>query len=598
MSVMDKEAFGSPAAPEEGNPDEGLLRQILPRRPDDAIAALRLHMAEEDYELALGSGDAGSAATTPTLRQTPGKTARGIEELSQATHMHADRHRRHQQDQHARQQHSQHGIPLHAAAAHNDTSRDGSYVGLRSAKSLSETEPRYEGAVNNSPVQVRHGQEIVANEQGLPPLLPIGPAGLYAVPSGRLSRQVVQRSDGSIVVPRRNSSSRRSRQAERSASPGPSKLRPRDDAGRGLWEHPPTRAEIEAAKKILQQFVMNEGGYGGPGAPRASKKPQRGVVQEEELEGQEAVTRTVATPPPAQQPRRVIRGGSDIEDEGDGKHGRRIEGHYQVVRMDEDHNAVYCGGRTGATAGHGHDHPMADDDVVEQQNLTEARQPRGASGAGESSPETRSPVLDHLRLYSDAAPSPIIQDGRPYTAHDFRSFDGDDVSVADSHHSYHHEDDYGHAHHASNGHRRGYSNDYGVPSIIQHPSTMASGGHEPADYYRQRQPSSPQPDRELHKMFSREPPPRVTSIRSGVSASRRSGGTSMTGGSRMLDFFGPSLFRVVLRSPTTVHQLRKYCESRFCSENIEFLQHVSSPSLARVRRSMSPTHLDIHIPGW
>ncbi|KLU84445.1 hypothetical protein MAPG_03487 [Magnaporthiopsis poae ATCC 64411] len=585
MSVMDKEAFGSAAVPEERNPDEGLLRRILPQRSRDAIAALRLHMAGEDDELALGSVDASSATATAALRQAPARAARGIEDLSQAMHMHDDRHRRHHQDQHARQRQSQYGVPLHAGTAHKDASKDGSYLGHLSAKRRSGMVSRFEGTVSNSPVQVRHRQEIVANEQGLPPFLPIGPAGFSGESSRRLSRQVVQRSDGSIVVPRRDSSSRPSRRAERSASPGPSKLRPRDDTGRGLWEHPPTRAEIEAAKKILQQFVMNGGGDGSPAAPRTPKTPRRGVVQEEEEEedGQGTLTRTAATPP-ARRPRRVIQDESDFEDEGDGKHIPLIGGNYQVVHMDEDHHAVHCGGRTGATAGHEHDHPMANDDVFESRNTAEAGQPRGAPGAGESSPERRSPVLDHLRLYSDAAPSPIIPDDRTYSAYDFRSFDGgsvgdDGISVADSQHSYNHEDDYGHAHHASNGHRRGYSDDYGVPSILQRPSTMASGSHESVDHHRQRQPSSPPPDRELHKKFSREPPPRVTSIRPGVSASRRIGGTSiggtsMTGGSRMPDFFGPSIFQVVLRNPTTVHQLRKYCESRFCDENIEFLQHI------------------------
>ena len=35
------------------------------------------------------------------------------------------------------------------------------------------------------------------------------------------------------------------------------------------------------------------------------------------------------------------------------------------------------------------------------------------------------------------------------------------------------------------------------------------------------------------------------------------------------------IFNVVLHNPTTSHQLRKFSQTRFCGENMEFLEKVS-----------------------
>jgi hypothetical protein len=52
------------------------------------------------------------------------------------------------------------------------------------------------------------------------------------------------------------------------------------------------------------------------------------------------------------------------------------------------------------------------------------------------------------------------------------------------------------------------------------------------------------------------------------------------------DFFSPEVFRVVLHNPTTAHRLLRFCQSRACGENMEFLQKVrdsiSSPFYAGV----------------
>ncbi|KAF4631866.1 hypothetical protein G7Y89_g6263 [Cudoniella acicularis] len=52
--------------------------------------------------------------------------------------------------------------------------------------------------------------------------------------------------------------------------------------------------------------------------------------------------------------------------------------------------------------------------------------------------------------------------------------------------------------------------------------------------------------------------------------------TSMSNGSIVTDFFGPDVFRIVLQNPTTAHRLQRFCQSRACGENMEFLQKVHS----------------------
>ena len=40
------------------------------------------------------------------------------------------------------------------------------------------------------------------------------------------------------------------------------------------------------------------------------------------------------------------------------------------------------------------------------------------------------------------------------------------------------------------------------------------------------------------------------------------------------DIFSPEIFQIVLHNPTTSHQLLRYSQSRFCGENMEFLEKV------------------------
>lgn len=41
------------------------------------------------------------------------------------------------------------------------------------------------------------------------------------------------------------------------------------------------------------------------------------------------------------------------------------------------------------------------------------------------------------------------------------------------------------------------------------------------------------------------------------------------------DFFSQDVFQMVLHNPTTSHLLMKFSQSRFCAENIDFLDRVS-----------------------
>ena len=61
-------------------------------------------------------------------------------------------------------------------------------------------------------------------------------------------------------------------------------------------------------------------------------------------------------------------------------------------------------------------------------------------------------------------------------------------------------------------------------------------------------------------------------------------GSNGTNGMNITDFFSSEVFQIVIRNPTTAHRFLKFCQSRVCGENMEFLQKViydfcpSSPS--------------------
>lgn len=79
----------------------------------------------------------------------------------------------------------------------------------------------------------------------------------------------------------------------------------------------------------------------------------------------------------------------------------------------------------------------------------------------------------------------------------------------------------------------------------------------------------------------------------GSSRSERTMSTAR-GTANMTDFFSSEVFNIVLHNPTTAHRFLRFCQSRACGENIEFLQKVRA-QLNHVVGCLE-TH-DCHCPG-
>ncbi len=65
----------------------------------------------------------------------------------------------------------------------------------------------------------------------------------------------------------------------------------------------------------------------------------------------------------------------------------------------------------------------------------------------------------------------------------------------------------------------------------------------------------------------------------GSASSRTGTGTTLNSsglGSNMADFFSSEIFNIVIHNPTTAHRFLRFCQSRACGENMEFLQKVRS----------------------
>lgn len=61
---------------------------------------------------------------------------------------------------------------------------------------------------------------------------------------------------------------------------------------------------------------------------------------------------------------------------------------------------------------------------------------------------------------------------------------------------------------------------------------------------------------------------------------------------RLANFFGQEVFQIILHNPTTSHQLTKFCQSRFCAENMEFLERIDRYNA--LIDEIGTTMLDIH----
>ena len=101
--------------------------------------------------------------------------------------------------------------------------------------------------------------------------------------------------------------------------------------------------------------------------------------------------------------------------------------------------------------------------------------------------------------------------------------------------------------------------------------------------------SSPVGQRErLPNSRSLRKPPTRPQQKQGINESASTNGTTLApvstangaNMSNMTDFFNPEVFHMVLHNPATAHRFLRYCQSRACGENIEFLQKVCFAKLS------------------
>lgn len=337
------------------------------------------------------------------------------------------------------------------------------------------------------------------------------------------SRRLYTKSDrDTVAVPPRQSS-----RPDRASIDSPDRVLKRHDYN--TPQRPPRAEEIEAAKRLLAQ-----------------------VAEDEELSHQSMVRSSSAvrsaTPPPigGRRPHRIIY--DDSEEEED-QHQDRVDEEEDHGYHDY-HNDTRNGHRsiatTPVTAIHvptedsrpppAHNRQTRGRPTTSRTTSRQSSQPPPRSRAAESlaahKRELRTPVLDHHRLYLDAEPPPISQ-RRPHQ-----------MSRAARRQTYN---------------KQQYSDmeeealDYSVKNGL--------GGSTLTSDYR--------PSTAARRAMSDD----------SISVSRQSISkqsiTSNGSSNRTVDFFGPGIFQVVLHNPTTVHQLLKFSEARFCSESVEFLKKVS-----------------------
>jgi hypothetical protein len=88
-------------------------------------------------------------------------------------------------------------------------------------------------------------------------------------------------------------------------------------------------------------------------------------------------------------------------------------------------------------------------------------------------------------------------------------------------------------------------------------------------------------------------------------SSRAGTGTATTVSSsgnanNMADFFSSEVFNIVIHNPTTAHRFLRFCQSRACGENIEFLQKVGCNFILLAVSSfrLSTTSFRTHCIHW
>ncbi|PMD23290.1 hypothetical protein NA56DRAFT_657347 [Hyaloscypha hepaticicola] len=83
------------------------------------------------------------------------------------------------------------------------------------------------------------------------------------------------------------------------------------------------------------------------------------------------------------------------------------------------------------------------------------------------------------------------------------------------------------------------------------------------------------PTRWTENMNSRNPS--TAHSEEGSATSRNGTGTTLNSsapGNNMADFFSAEVFSIVIHNPTTAHRFKRFCQSRACGENMEFLEKI------------------------
>ncbi|KAL0941675.1 blue light receptor [Colletotrichum truncatum] len=329
---------------------------------------------------------------------------------------------------------------------------------------------------------------------------------------------------------------RGSSRPDRTSSNGNGRIAAR--SGYNIPQRVPRADEVELAKRILAQAT--EGEPYSPSYHREYSSPPR--------------TNRSATPPPIGRSRRRIIYESDEEEEED---------YYQPTYHDEIRNkdrnrsivstpvtAIHIPteekSRSPASL-HRHSHSGR---LVQSSRRSSQPPPllRPSISLVAYKSESRTPAFDQHHLYEDAEPPPISQ-RRPDHPRSRRG----------THHKY-----------TEMGEER--HQDYSVKNGLRAKLT---------------------PDYRPRTVERIAPNDDAVSI-SQQSTSKHS--TTSNGSSRTADFFGPGIFQVVLRNPTTAHQLLKFSEARFCSESVEFLQKVEKyqttlNTLAGIMTTIHKDHL-------
>ncbi|KAK6223596.1 Aureochrome1 [Colletotrichum tabaci] len=343
-------------------------------------------------------------------------------------------------------------------------------------------------------------------------------------------------------------------------------------------QRPPRADEIEAARRLLEQVSEAEEHSYRDDDKGAEDYPPR-------------VPRSATPPPIGGRRRRLIlvdseededdrdaHGDNDDDDDDDGVtdqeyHGYLHEPSRSSSRRRRENRDIAA---TPVTIIHNpiledtsepHHRYSRDRPVTSRTSSRQSSQPPARSRAADALAShkrgLRTPVLDHNRLYHDAEPPPISQRRRPRN--------NSNGSTSNKPRA-----------------RRTTTTTAAAAAAVA-PATIATTA-----YYRERPgmeeevvhdysvknglgggpPAMLTPDYRPATADGRKTAMSDDSFSISRQSTSKQSVTSNGSSSRGVDFFGPGIFQVVLHNPTTVHQLLKFAEARFCSESVEFLKKV------------------------